>query len=273
MSGPDTLKREHQHKAFTIIELLVVIAIIGALTAISLPAIKGISQAHTLSSASRQLLDDIGLARQYAIHNRAVVHVLFVPPVITNIFPIAANTPELPKRLMSGIYSSYAIYAERTVGDQPGQPRPRYLSKWKRLPEGVFIAPREFEDLDFRLWDDVGTTPIGRPFLWDTLTDFPFPTLTNNRVRLPHIAFNPNGGIMVEDDVGQRHMSRDEVIELARGSILSARDNSGNLIYFDVRESPPNNSIDNYNRIRIDGLTGRATLERPEIVPPPSQVP
>src|SRR5688572_4574785 len=95
-------------KAFTIIELLVVIAIIGALTAISLPAIKGISQSHTVNSASRQLLDDLGLARQYAIHNRAVVHVLFVPPLITNLFPIAPTTPQLAKRLMGGIYSSYA---------------------------------------------------------------------------------------------------------------------------------------------------------------------
>jgi prepilin-type N-terminal cleavage/methylation domain-containing protein len=272
MSGQDTLKRELQH-AFTIVELLVVIAIIGALTAISLPAIKGIAQSHTVNSASRQLLDDIGLARQYAIHNRAVVHVLFVPPSITNLFPIAANTPQLPKRLMGGIYSSYAIYAERTVGDQPGQPRPRYLSKWKSLPDGMFIAPREFTDLDWKDWDAVATTPLGRPFLWDTLTKFPFPTLTNAAVQLPHIAFNPNGGLMIEDDVGQRQFPRDEVIELARGSILSARDPNGNLIYFDVRESPPNNSVNNYNRIRIDGLTGRAHLERPEVGQPEATVP
>jgi prepilin-type N-terminal cleavage/methylation domain-containing protein len=251
--------------AFTVIELLVVIAIIGALTAISLPAIKGISQSHTANSASRQLLDDLGLARQYAIHNRAVVHVLFVPPGITN--PAAMTFPlgqDLPKRLMAGIYSTYAIYAERTVGDQPGQPRARYLSKWKSLPEGIFIAPREFTDLDFKDWDAVNN-PLGRPLLWDTRTKFSFPTLTNTAIQLPHIAFNPNGGITIEDDRGERQSPRDEVIELARGSILAARDANGNLSYFDVRESPPNNSVNNYIRIRIDGLTGRGKLERPEL--------
>ena len=73
----------------------------------------------------------------------------------------------------------------------------------------------------------------------------------------------------MEDAVRQR----DEVIELARGSILAARDPNGNLISFDVRESPPNNSVNNYNRIRIDALTGRAILERPEIGQPQPTTP
>ena len=43
------------------------------------------------------------------------------------------------------------------------------------------------------------------------------------------------------------------------------RDNNGQVIFFDAREIPPGNSTNNFNRVRIDGLTGRARIERPEI--------
>jgi len=256
-------------RGFTIVELLIVIAIVAAVTAISLPAIKGISQSHTVNNASQQLMDDLALARQYAINNRSVVHVLFVPPAITNMtFPAAQD---LPKRLMMGIYSTYAIYAERTVGDQPGQPRARFLSKWKSLPEGVFISPREFNVMNFKDWNGL-INPLNRPLLYNTgfpTSDpnggFPFPTLTNAPARLPHVSFSPNGSLLIEDEFGARQGSRDEVIELTRGSILSSRDATTGALYFDARESPPNNSIDNYIRIRIDGLTGRSSLEKPEV--------
>ena len=59
---------------------------------------------------------------------------------------------------------------------------------------------------------------------------------------------------------------QDEVINLARASILVQRDvNTGDVLEFDVRESPPGNSTNNYNRVRIDGLTGRARIEQPQI--------
>ena len=52
------------------------------------------------------------------------------------------------------------------------------------------------------------------------------------------------------------------------GTLFRPRDPNTDTLYFDARESPPNNSINNYNRIRIDGLTGRTRLERPEIGQP-----
>src|SRR2546426_2276515 len=222
---------------FTIMELLIVIAIIAAVTAISLPAIKGISQSHTVNSASQQLMDDLALARQYAMNNRSVVHVLFVPPAITSMtFP---QGQDLPKRLMMGIYSTYAIYADRTVGDQPGQPRPRYLSKWKSLPEGVFIAPREFNVKKFKDWESQNADPVGRPFYVSSPDArkplvFPFPTLTNAAVELQHISFSPRGSCVFLDS-DNAFKPRDEMIELARGSILASRDPNTDAVNFDAR--------------------------------------
>src|SRR6185436_602153 len=81
MTRPQTeAVRVPERRAFTLLELLVVLAIIGILTAVALPSMKGLQKSNIMTSASQQLVDDIGLARQYAIKERTTVHVIFVPP-------------------------------------------------------------------------------------------------------------------------------------------------------------------------------------------------
>src|SRR5437867_1391952 len=63
----------------TIIELLVVLAIIGLLSVLSLPMMKGIGRSNVMASATRQLMDDLALARHKAMVGRTTVHVIFVP--------------------------------------------------------------------------------------------------------------------------------------------------------------------------------------------------
>ena len=137
----------------------------------------------------------------------------------------------------------------------------RYLTSWRTLPDGVFIAESEFIDLPPAAWEAAKGDATYRPFKFGNLV---FPTINGLSHRVPHIAFDSKGGLLASganSDPGDLN----EVITLARGSILYHRDASGFVDSFDVRESPPGNSIDNWNRIRIDGLTGRARIERPEI--------
>jgi len=55
----------------------VVISILGILAALTMPALKNFAKSDATISASRQLLDDVGRARQLAISQRTTVYMVF----------------------------------------------------------------------------------------------------------------------------------------------------------------------------------------------------
>ena len=132
-------------------------------------------------------------------------------------------------------------------------------TSWRFLPDGILIATNKYQDWASQpaLWDT--TDPLSRPFKFGSML---FPTSSGFDQRIPHITFGPNGAPVVRKSDGTV-IIQDEVIPLARGSIIAQRDASGAVIEFDVRESPPGNAADtnSFHVVRIDGLTGRARVE------------
>lgn len=252
--------------AFTLIEMLLVITIIAVMAAIGLPHLKGWGESNAMTAATRQLMDDLSLARLKAINSRATVYVVFVSPdIVKPNFLTNASAAAAASNLYSGQYTTYALFTKRQVGEQPGRENPRYLTPWKSLPENVFIAALKFlppRPPTSRFSASYSET--NRPFGYELL---PFPGPTNPPVLVPCLAFNSQGQLISEDEnpLGV-HKYHEAVIPLARGSIFYARSNGIALMRgADVIETPPQNSVSNYNNIRVDWITGRARVERKEI--------
>ena len=239
----------------------------GILAAVALPRLSGFGKSNATISATRQLLDDIALARSMAVSRRSDVYMVFIPPVpwTTNESPSAyydltrlgAVDNAATNRFLGGQFTTYALYSERTVGDQPGRDSPRYLTPWKTLPQGTFIATNKFDRNTNFVMDGV------HAFEWRSV---PFPQATNGQTAwLPCIVFTSRGQLASTRDDGG------ETIPLARGSIFYPRNPDGSIaspFTPDVSENPPGNSRTNstmWNWVHIDALTGRARVERQEV--------
>ena len=59
--------------------MLVVIAIIGIIAGISLPTLNNLGKADAVLASTRQMLDDVARARQYALSQRTTVYMVFCP--------------------------------------------------------------------------------------------------------------------------------------------------------------------------------------------------
>jgi hypothetical protein len=153
--------------------------------------------------------------------------------------------------LIAGQYTAYALLSKRTVGDQPGQENSRYISEWKRLPQGILIATNKFNFANpAQLISDppLASYPddYRRYFLTNAL---PFPASRSPGWTLPYIGFNSQGQLL---------RGRDELIPLAEGSIFFTGPN-GYLPSPDVVMKPANNFTNHF--IRVNWLTGRASVD------------
>jgi prepilin-type N-terminal cleavage/methylation domain-containing protein len=248
-------------RAFTLIEMLMVLIIIVIIAALALPHIRGNQESVAINAACRQLVDDLSFARQRAMSIRGTVAVVFISRDVLEktIFDwesptYTAKEAEAIKRLQGGVYTHYALYQYRTVGEQPGSfDSAHYITEWKSLPEKTFLDPANFN----------GAPPNYNGAFFQNSAKFPFPFSTSGRTdKLPYLAFDWEGRCIYvardETGAGQPNPPPGD-IRVARGSILYSRDPMKGFVNdttFDVQQIPPYNSTN--NTIHIDFLTGRA---------------
>jgi prepilin-type N-terminal cleavage/methylation domain-containing protein len=261
--------------AFTLIELLVVIAILGIMAGLTVPVLKNFAKSDATLGASRQLLDGAARARQLAISQRTTVYMVFVPTNFwNNISGPWPNTwwsglTDAQKTAATNLcdkqLTGYTFVSLRSVGDQPGQGRARYLDQWQTLPDGTFVAFQKFYTTN-TIVDNTVIPPKQYPIsIFNYTTNIPFPTATNaapSPVSLPFIAFNYLGQLTAD---GQTVAGADEYIPIAKGSVIYAADAGTKMYQFnsaDILETPPGNSTNSsYTIVHIERLTGRAVLE------------
>ena len=287
-----TLQRSN--RAFTIIEMLAVLAIMGLIAALAAPTLRNFRKGDSIASASRQMLDAVAHARQLAISQHTTVYMVFVPTNLWNtpawgpnpdVFVNnlnAAMTTNAPQCLIavSNVIdkqlTGYTFVSLRSIGDQPGNPTPRYLESWQTLPDGTFIPPWKFST-DINYTNHIVNPINGQVFevggfRYDL--SFPFPTedtfYEGFEIPLPYIAFDYLGRLVSEkDDSGNYH---DAFIPLAQGSVFAAQ-NAGEFnpsgrkkprhdrLPAPGHRDAPGNSTNTFNLVHVDWLTGRARLE------------
>lgn len=304
--------RRDRRGAFTLIELLVVLAIIGALATLSMPVFKGFGQSNTLAAAERQMIDDLGLARQYAIKNRATVYMVFLatdalPKGVGTVNPVGppatkVNFEELYNQVrtlnttlgaraytntlyaltnaFASVYNGYAIYAETSLGEQPGNLKRRYLTEWRTLPDGVvfpdgmagYLPATQFVNAQYPVL--LESLPMTRAF------PFPYVDPLDDRaeipqVWLPFIAWDATGRLLPDARLAGnegRGVLVDQYLSIGLGSVMHPRqpavnsrtpgpyDLSRDIDYLALPKDNHTNSI-----YRIAALTGRAKLYKPEV--------
>ncbi|MBC8094493.1 MAG: prepilin-type N-terminal cleavage/methylation domain-containing protein, partial [Akkermansiaceae bacterium] len=238
---------------FSLVEMLVVLVIIAILAGLTLPHIRGHSESVAIDAATHQLVEDLAFARQKAISQRSTVVVVFLTDAIYDpgqvSFAIASKQEQDEiQRLRGGVFTHYAIYGLRRVGEQPGHRTAGYLTEWKSLPEKTFLPTNN----NFR----VSLLPMER---------FPFPFSTSeNEPVLPYIAFDSEGrSIKLAASLsGQGTGFLDAAVSIARGAVFYARDNQGAILpgNLELQEIPPYNGTGNV--VRVDLLTGRARRDQ-----------
>jgi type II secretory pathway pseudopilin PulG len=266
-----------------LLELLVVIAIMALIAAMAVPALKALGKSNSQVGAARQLLDDIGRARQLAISRHTTVYMAFVP---TNFWCLLSDpniyTPATTN-LMDKQLTGYTFISFGKVDDQPGQHAWHYLADWQNLPDGTFIAEAKFQypsripNMPIPTWQTdypgIDHWLIGSG--WSQIYGFarypiPFPTETSPSVMLPCLVFDNTGRLISEtsDFVNYHHA----YIPLAQGIVSYPHDGTTKapIVPFpsttlanssDVTEIPAGNSASiSYNVIDVDPLSGRARL-------------
>jgi prepilin-type N-terminal cleavage/methylation domain-containing protein len=248
---------------FTLLEMMVVIAIIGFMAALALPHVSGFTRANSMIAASRQLLDDCALARRRATVNRSTVYMVFAPPSLwSNTIVLSEIYGNQISNLVTHQYAAYALISLGSVGDQPGRHYPQYVTDWRVLPDGVFIAPFQFNLTAPGCTVYTTNSLTGQRIAsfippWNSVPAVPFPSLYYPNItttNLPCIGFTPAGSLTTP--------YTNQYIALARGSVFYAQGSNGAPLLLPANwvESPPGNDTNNANLIQIDWMTGRARV-------------
>lgn len=109
----------YKNSGFSLIELLLVMSIISIVLSIGIPMVSSLGNSKSrLTYSVNHFLKDIPNVRNTAMLRHGTVYLILDP----------------------NSRNRYAVYTQRTPGDQPGQKTPAQLSNWLYLEDNIFFS-------------------------------------------------------------------------------------------------------------------------------------
>jgi prepilin-type N-terminal cleavage/methylation domain-containing protein len=165
---------------------------------------------------------------------------------------------------------AYALYAEYLPGDQPQQPSRRWLSDWKRLPDGFYF------DADLiRTIHDAAEISGGNRLLFSRMKNGhddgsqPVNGIPERRIKLPYLMYNSRGELAARSNpgemrVGNFHLALTEggLFEPVKASKIIQDEKNQKYEFYGfklVEADSPDVPEENKKKIwlQINGMTGR----------------
>ena len=267
-----------KHRAFTLVELLAVVGIMLLMLKLTLPSLDGILGSDARGMARTQLIGDLNRARSMALARGAPVYVVFMPlyqdeSIMAKETYRVVNGDEVFKTeslskwangyleekenkssndLLGGQLLSYALYVE----DLPGVNvrSGKWLTDWKRLPQGYHINDSDLGSLNGRVW--VTRLKNNEPTFLKYMKDKGMAPATLKRAELvlPCLKYNARGELEGAG-LGGLYFS------VSRGGVFAPEMVNG--LYKAQKSEPPEQAaveVESY-WLHVNAITGRAVAE------------
>lgn len=214
-------------RAFTLVEMLVTITVIGIISAVTVPAMQGVTTSTALSTGAREFSNVLSVARNEAIARN------------TNIrFAVAKDWDGKADHN----YRKYSLWEWNDEIEDYEQVTP-----WNTLPEGVVLEPYYPDYIKTASYVEADTSAVRGDYIledtYDSKAQFSTP---DEEVYMNFIEFLPNGSVRIPSGT-----TRNAIYVLTQGFT----DTQGLVI----RKSDSKN----WAQVNIDSLTGRVRLYRP----------
>jgi prepilin-type N-terminal cleavage/methylation domain-containing protein len=211
---------------FTLIEMLVVIVVVAIMAAIAIPAVTNLMKSGGVNSATREVANTLGLARQLAVTQRIYARVVFP-------YSLTGSRPDM-------WYLTYAVMTNRNNTVASGW---TYASKWEFLPVGAIFLNN----------NPSGVTPLpsGGGSLDDlnslsVQSSLPFPDTNPSHIgQLAYIEFGPTGVASTLSAVAITEGFMNGPVPQPTASKTSS------------------NTLANLTALKVDNLVGRIQVVRP----------
>jgi hypothetical protein len=213
------------------VEVVSVMAVVAVLSGLTVPAVRGLGSANSLSTGTRNLAGLLQSARMEAIARHTIVRVGI----------LTASATEADARLRK--VSTWAW--------DPEFRRYFQIAPWTELPVGVILEPTTPEyirNAEYSLKD--GASVRGDFVLDPAFAEKAEFTTDDREHTVRFIEFTPSGAARVSGG------SLRNVILVATSGVVNS---DGSLL----RTSGPGNRAANWAQINVDKLTGRVRVYRP----------